>query len=122
MKMNLKTFLIPLSGVVFFTSCTNDSTSDLIDNTPIENVTYQLNVKSIIDNNCIVCHGTVPMNGAPMSLTTYENVKDAVLNRGLLNRITRDNGQPGLMPNGGPRLPQATIDVILQWQADGLEN
>jgi hypothetical protein len=50
-----------------------------------------------------------------MPLTTYAEVKDAILNRGLLNRISLAQGTPGMMPNGGQRLPQATIDKIFEW-------
>jgi hypothetical protein len=101
--------------------CTNDSTSDLISDEPIENVTYTENVRTIINNNCIICHGTNPANGAPMPLTTYEAVKEAVQNRGLLDRISREQGAPGMMPNGGTRLPQNLIDLIVQWNAQGLQ-
>jgi hypothetical protein len=55
-----------------------------------------------------------------MSLTTYADVKNAVLNRGLLDRISRAQGSPGMMPNGGIRLPQATIDKIFEWAQNGL--
>ncbi|MBF4519354.1 hypothetical protein D3C87_2000470 [compost metagenome] len=55
-----------------------------------------------------------------MSLVTYEQVKNAVLNRGLLTRISLENGDSSLMPQGGPRLPQATIDIINKWNQDGL--
>jgi len=111
-------------GVIFFiTGCTSDSTEDLIDTTPPigENITYSANVKTIIDLNCISCHANPPVNGAPMSLTTYDNVKDAILHRGLIDRISRQNGQPGLMPNGGPRMIQSNIDIIMQWQAQGFK-
>ena len=47
-----------------------DSNSDL--------VTYQ-DVKPIIDNNCLNCHSNPTQNGAPMSLATYEEVKNSVL-------------------------------------------
>jgi len=100
-------------------SCTTDSISDLIEIDETPEITYQLNIKSIIDNNCISCHATVPVNGAPMSLTTYENVKDAVLNRGLLDRISRAEGTSGAMPFGGPRLPQNQINLIVQWSEEG---
>ena len=99
--------------------CANDSTSDLIGVTTGE-ITYNNTIKSIIDNNCIVCHATTPVNGAPMPLTTYEFVKNAVLTRPLLDRISREQGAPGMMPNGGTRLPQAKIDQIFQWAEDGL--
>lgn len=101
--------------------CTNDSTSDLINDEPIDVVTYNENVKTIINNNCLVCHGATPTNGAPMSLTTYENVKSAVQTRGLIDRISRPQGAAGMMPNGGTRLPQNQIDIIVQWNAQGLQ-
>ena len=55
-----------------------------------------------------------------MSLATYNDVKNAMLNRGLLNRISLNNGDDLLMPQGGPRLPQPTIDVVAKWEQDGL--
>ncbi|HLF53472.1 hypothetical protein [Flavobacterium sp.] len=119
--MKLTKSLTFFSSILIITSCTSDSESDLTNNTPInENVTYTGTIRNIIDNNCIMCHGTTPTNGAPMSLTTYANVKDAVLNRGLLDRISRPQGSPGMMPSGGTRLPQSTIDQVVQWKNDGL--
>lgn len=100
--------------------CTSASEEDLVDATELPNlITYNGEVKSIVDNNCIVCHANPPENGAPMPLITYENVKEAVENRGLIARISsQDLGF--LMPFGGPRLPQNLIDTIIQWEADGL--
>ena len=102
-------------------SCSNDNPDTLMEDMPNENaITYQQNVKSIIDNNCISCHAATPRNGAPMSLVTYDQVKNAIQNRGLLNRISLNNGNSLLMPQGGPRLPQASIDIVGKWQQDGL--
>ncbi|WP_299334414.1 hypothetical protein [uncultured Psychroserpens sp.] len=109
-----------LIAVVFIYSCTNNSVDDLIDATPIPTiVTYNDNVKSIIDNNCISCHSDPPVNGAPISLVTFEQVRNAVENNGLISRIS-SNDQGFLMPFGGPRLPQNLIDIITQWETDGL--
>ncbi len=110
-----------LCVAILLASCSNESTENLIDDTPPETITYNDNIRSIINNNCISCHGTVPANGAPMSLTTYDNVVDAIANRGLLDRIQRNEGQEGLMPLGGPKLPQNTINIILQWHAEGMQ-
>ena len=102
--------------------CTNDSIDDLTETTAIpDQVKFTADVQSIINANCISCHATVPVNGAPMPLTNYEQVKEAVMNRGLLDRITRNNGESGLMPNGGPKMPQNKIDIILKWNTDGLQ-
>jgi hypothetical protein len=101
-------------------SCTNVSEDDLIEAEPLpETVTYQADVKVIIDNNCIMCHNNPPINGAPMSLLLYENVKDAVEDRDLIGRITGTSSGPS-MPFGGPMLPQNLIDIIIHWEADGL--
>jgi hypothetical protein len=100
-------------------SCSSNSEDDLI--LPIENieiVKYTQNVKPIIDNNCVICHGNSNPN-AGLSLTNYNQVKQAVLNNGLLNRIAKPSGDPQLMPTTG-RMPQQTIDLILKWQTDGL--
>ncbi len=103
-------------------SCTT-STYDDIEEIPEENqgelVTFQ-DVAFIFENNCTACHSNPPQNGAPMSLTNYSEIKNAVETRGLLDRISRDEGTQGLMPLGGPRLPQQQIDLITQWNIDGL--
>jgi hypothetical protein len=84
-----------------------------------EFVTYEDNIKTIIDNNCITCHSNPPVNGAPISLTTYIEVSNAIDNNNLIGRIsTNDLGS--VMPSGGPRLPQNLIDLVVQWQTDGL--
>lgn len=117
----MKKEIILLSFVtIFLISCTNDSQSDLIELTNNETITYTNYVKSVIDNNCTSCHGATPSNGASIPLNTYIGVKNAVLNNGLLDRISRAQGANGMMPNGGTRLPQTTIDAITKWQTDGL--
>jgi mono/diheme cytochrome c family protein len=123
MKKQLLNYTGFILAILLLASCENDSTNDLIlyNVTPETNVTYNQNVEAIINSNCISCHGATPSNGAPMSLTTYEQVKEAVQNRGLLDRISRDQGAPGMMPNGGTRLPQNNINVINQWNMQGLQ-
>ncbi len=113
-------FFISLYGLIFATtSCANDSEDDLIDQIPTPQlVTYNNNIKSIIDNNCISCHSDPPVNGAPISLVNYDAVKNNVSS--IINRISKQEGESGLMPIGGPRLPQNLIDEVVQWQTDGL--
>jgi len=113
--MKKKTYLLLIISCIAFNGCTTDSISDLEEIQNENSITYISTIKGIIDNNCIRCHATVPINGAPMSLTTYENVKEAVLNRNLLDRISRAEGTSGAMPFGGPRLPQNSIDAINEW-------
>lgn len=117
MKAKILTLLLIACSVF---NCTSVSEDDLIEVAPIPiAVTYIDNVKSIIDTNCISCHSNPPINGAPIALATFENVKSAVENNGLITRISSDD-LGFLMPFGGPKLPQSTIDIIIQWEAEGL--
>ena len=52
---------------------------------------YQKNIKGIIANNCINCHSTIPTNNAPMPLNNLANLKEAIQNRGLIDRINLDS-------------------------------
>jgi hypothetical protein len=114
-------FLLGIATFLF--SCTANTLDDVFVPVEIdlegELVTYQ-DVRFVFENICTVCHSNPTQNGAPMPLVTYENVRDAVLNRPLLDRISREEGASGAMPLGGPRLPQNTIDLIFQWNEDGL--
>ncbi|WP_353776957.1 hypothetical protein [Winogradskyella sp. 3972H.M.0a.05] len=117
---SIKIIAFILIGAVFIVGCTTVTEDDLIE--PVQQtvvITYDNTVKSIIDNNCIVCHTEPPENGAPMPLLTFEQVREAIENRGLIDRISSTD--PGfLMPFGGSRLPQPLIDQVVQWQEDGL--
>lgn len=110
-----------LCSTLLFMGCTAVSEDDLIDPTPLPPiVTYNRDVKPIIDNNCIICHSNPPQNNAPMSLVSYDDVKQAVLYRNLIGRIS-SNDPVFMMPYGGPRLPQNLIDIVIKWNdEDGL--
>lgn len=107
-------------------SCSKDSTSDITTPVPPPNnsttIKYSTDIAPIISANCLSCHSSPPVNGAPMKLTTLDDVKNAILTRGLIDRISRAQGAPGMMPNGGTRLPQETIDKVIEWQNDGFVN
>jgi len=117
----MKQIFFPVIFILFLllVSCTNDSESDLMDPNISATITYTNSIKTIMDNNCNFCHGNIPSNGAPMSLTTYQNVKDAVLSRGLIDRISKAQDAPGMMPYGGTRLPQSSIDQVISWKNSG---
>ncbi|NND51242.1 MAG: hypothetical protein HKN54_02475 [Flavobacteriaceae bacterium] len=119
--MKIKNIYTTLLLAFALMNCTFDSPDDLIEVTEIpegEMISYNNHVKIIIDNNCLNCHSMPPQNGAPMGLVNYQQVRNAVENRGLIGLIsTQDLSE--VMPLGGPRLPQNLIDIIVQWQLDG---
>ncbi|MCF6167601.1 hypothetical protein [Lutibacter sp.] len=106
-KLPFKILLVTL----LFASCTNED-----NNLPIEdnNVTYTNTVKAIIDVNCSGCHASPPINGALMSLISYNNVVEAIQNRNLIGRI-----EDGSMPLNGS-LSSTQIKAIKDWQIGGL--
>ena len=117
--MKIKNLLYLLLIITFY-NCSYVNEDDLTEEIIIEDyVSYAGNIKDIIDTNCIMCHSNPPVDGAPMPLTTYDNVKDAIENRGLINRISSTDLGFG-MPFGGPRLPQNLIDLIVLWEEEGL--
>jgi uncharacterized membrane protein len=117
--MNKIHYLI-FSTLFFVFGCSNHSEDDLT--TPLTSNTtkYIQNIKPIIDNNCVACHGATPSAGAQTSLVTYNQVKTSVQNNGLIDRISRAQGASGMMPYQGTRLPQSSIDLIIDWNTDGL--
>ena len=116
---NISLLLFFIGSIFAISSCTNDSEDDLIEQMQAPQlVTYTNSVKTIIDNNCISCHANMPVNGAPFSLIEYNDVKNNIVS--IINRISRQEGESGLMPAGGSRLPQILIDDVVQWQTDGL--
>ena len=119
----MKKIVLLVFTISILNSCTNVSEEDLIEDIQLPGlVTYNADIRAIIDNNCLNCHTNPPVNGAPNPLTDYINVKDAVENRNLISKIS-GNGPGSLMPLGGPSLPQNLIDLIIKWEADGfLEN
>ncbi|WP_428224656.1 hypothetical protein [Flavobacterium sp.] len=108
-------------------SCSKDSESSITPTPSTPPSTdgkshYLSDVAPIISNRCTGCHGNTPSNGAPMSLTTLDAVKEAIQNRGLISRINLPQGDPGMMPKNGTKLSQSDIDKITKWQTDGFLN
>ena len=99
-------------------SCSGGSDDPIMDPPPNNNtdVTYAGTVKSIIDGSCIGCHSDPPTNNAPMSLITYQNVRDAVMSRNLIARV-----ENGSMPPQGADLTAAQVQSIKDWQSGGFK-
>lgn len=115
--MKSKNIIYVLALFLLLFNCSNDSNDDLIeqemDILPTT-ITYDGDIQSIINNNCTQCHGSTPTNGAPFSLTTYDNVK------GRVDRIiARTNSASSPMPPAG-QLNLGLRDMIQQWKDDGL--
>ena len=83
-------------------------------------VSYQNNIKPILQNNCYECHSTaVAQNG--IILDTYAGVTDAITNGFVLPQINHVNGA-AKMPFGRAKLSDCIIATIEKWVAEGGPN
>jgi len=115
-KKIILTFAI--AGMLFNCSSSSD---DTIDATPDSDpdpdpttVTYNNTISSIMSNNCLSCHGNPTANGAPVSYTTYTQVKNDI--NMIINRI---NSSASPMPPTG-LMSQNNRDLFQQWLDQGL--
>lgn len=109
----MKKLICTLVIAVLITACESRTYEEISDNTPITQVvTYNKDVKAIIDANCVSCHSP-----GPQALTNYTQVKSNI--NSIIDRISRSNGDPLKMPQGGSLSP-AQINIINKWKADGL--
>ena len=115
--MNLEKIIYALAISVLLFNCSSSSNDDLVtppDPDPNAKVTYDANVKSIINGNCTQCHGSPTANSAPFSLVTYTQVKSRV--DAIISRI---NNSSSPMPPSG-QIPSSNRTLIQQWKDDGL--
>jgi len=104
--------IIALVIAVSMFSCSDDD-DDIPQNNEPTQITYSNTISAIMTTNCTSCHGSPTTNGAPMSLNTYTDVKDAVENRSLISAVESD-----FMPPSG-NLTSTQIQNIKTWQSNG---
>ena len=103
--------------LIFMVSCDSRTYEEISDKTPVpDQVRYAVEIKPIVDANCIGCHA--PGGSASYKpLTNYNEVKINIAS--ILDRIQRPNGDPQKMPKGGSLSP-TQIAIFIKWNTDGL--
>jgi hypothetical protein len=83
------------------------------------NFVYNNAIRPLVNKYCTSCHsGTSPQGS--LDLSTYNNLKDAVVNRNLVKCINYANGYSG-MPKG-MRLTACQIRQVEKWVDAGMQN
>ena len=133
MKKSIKySFLIAASAIciaLLDNGCTWRKESDMVKPAPVvvdtthtdtshTKTTYTKDIAPIFAQYCLSCHSSGGVE-YQVDYSTYDNVKLYTESGNVIDRITRDPNDPLLMPQGGPKLPQATIDKIQAWINDG---
>lgn len=81
-------------------------------------VSWQADVKPIIDSRCVSCHsGGFPAGG--LALTNHAEVAGSIMRT--IDRITRQPGDALLMPQGA-KMDDCRIDLIIAWANQGAPN
>ena len=79
-------------------------------------LTYDTNLKAVIETNCTPCHIAGKGNKKPYD--NFANVKTDIDE--MIRRIELNPEERGFMPFKHPKLPDATIAIFKQWRSDGL--
>ncbi|GAA4277911.1 hypothetical protein [Aquimarina mytili] len=126
---NINVILLALLVIVVNSGCS--SSDDTVPNTdggtpppaanpiPGKTSTYNADVQPIFEAHCVECHGNPPTQGAPVALSTYQEIIIAINQEWDVFGRVSTTSPLRVMPQSG-RLPQETVDIILDWQADGL--
>jgi hypothetical protein len=107
--------------VTFFNSCYYDKEDYLYPVRGVEcdttNVTYNLSIKPIFDNNCVGCHGS----GSTFNFDGYSSLNNylSTNSQKLLNNINFTSSQP--MPQSG-KLNECYLNQIRIWIQAGYPN
>ena len=104
-------FLI-LVMVVFFQYCSSAKKAQKAKQV----TTYTTHVQPIIAATCSPCH--IPPGGNKKALNTYETAKANIDD--IISRIQKNPDERGFMPFRHPKLSQDTIQVFVNWKAEGL--
>ncbi|MBL0358712.1 MAG: hypothetical protein IPP72_18430 [Chitinophagaceae bacterium] len=105
--------ILLLTAVMFFQFCS--STKKAATAAPAV-VTYEANIKPLIEANCTPCH--IAGKGNKKSLDNYSNAKDFADD--IIARIHKNPGERGFMPMRNPKLSDSTIAVFAEWKSKGL--
>jgi cytochrome c553 len=106
-------FIAVLLLAVFFQYC-NTSKKAAARNR--NSVSYQANIKPIIETACAPCH--IEGKGNKKPLDNYHSASTNVDD--IIARIQKNPEERGFMPMRHPKLSDATIQQFVAWKANGL--
>ncbi|MEQ9495419.1 MAG: SMP-30/gluconolactonase/LRE family protein [Deltaproteobacteria bacterium] len=88
----------------------------------LADVNWQVDVQPIVARRCLMCHGTMLQQGAPLSLVTYANVAAASPNGGTVYErmaIRVASTASPMPPAGQAMLTEDEIAIIVAWADRG---
>jgi len=113
--------LLIIVAMVFFVGCEENVEEDYNNGSENGVPTYDCDelrsyytgsVQPILDSKgCTGCHATTNPAGG-LALDSFESVHIGIVNGSVLDRVDREPGEPGFMPQGGTKLSQDQLDIL----------
>jgi len=123
MRIKISIAITLLVGI-FISSCYYDNAEEMYQNLPkdcdLTAISFNQDIAPIISTNCGGCHGAVAPS-AGLSLTNHAQISAAAISGKIMDRISRQVGDPLLMPQGSPMI-KCNIDKIDAWIKAGAVN
>ena len=118
-RFGLSVIIMILAVAILIMGCKKQNEEDLFKDVGCntENITYENTVRTILSNQCLVCHSAAARQG-DIILETYSDVLSFANNGRLVGSISHASGFVA-MPPTGVKLDPCTIDKIKAWVADG---
>lgn len=110
-KVSIALGLFAVAGIFQFCSSSKKAAS------AASAVTYEANIKPVIQANCAPCH--IAGQGNKKSLDNYANAVATADDT--IERIKKNPADPGFMPMRHPKLDDATIATFENWKKGGLK-
>tara|TARA_B100001750_G_scaffold55535_1_gene43826 strand:- start:110 stop:490 length:381 start_codon:yes stop_codon:yes gene_type:complete len=113
--------LLIIVAMVFFVGCEENVEEDYNNGSENGMPTYDCDelrsyytgsVQPILDSKgCTGCHATSGPAGG-LALDSFESVHSGIVHGSVLDRVGREPGEPGFMPQGGTKLSQDQLDIL----------
>ena len=113
--------LLIIVAMVFFVGCEQNVEQDYNNGSENGMPTYDCDelrsyytgsVQPILDSKgCTGCHATSGPAGG-LALDSFESVHSGIVHGSVLDRVGREPGEPGFMPQGGTKLSQDQLDIL----------
>lgn len=121
-KLSIYIFSIVLLSV----SCTYNNEDETYGDCISENISYEASIKPFIENNCISCHNsgnssqTTIIESGGISYSSFDLVKENILNGNFIESIKHENGI-SQMPPSGNKTDDCKIKQIEAWMLQGAQ-
>jgi hypothetical protein len=83
---------------------------------------FDTNVKPLIEEHCVRCHGAEPDFGAPISLLEYEPLIAGLEGERPVDRMVTHLVEGTMPPEGNPQPEHADYDTMIGWASCGADH